>query len=1025
MSRKVDSVKDINDSKETWRLAVRIMDVWSVVNNKGIEHLEMIVMDSLGDRIQVLIRHDHLLKWKEVIKENMTCIINNGSVYNNDFQWKVCDHSKKIVFLGGTTMKAIELQNIPPKGYFFKDFGEILQGKCKTDRLEDIIGAVSEINHIQSNTPGKKVVVSVVLKDLKGNCINCNLWEIYGSKFLAYYNDPKNNGAIVILLTHAMVKYGQVSNAWSGSKLLINEDIPEIQDFMSKLPTNEQKEKPTQSAKSLSNWSGGSQYSPVERFVHNAKCMSLSQFCKIKHETLCVTVATTLKFAVSKYGWFYYGCTRCSSKAPNPEKAYECSCGQKVEQPIPRAVDSLVLGQLILLCVRAVDSFVMASNEDHPHGDETVGVPITCDNWRNKQLNEAKDKIWSEIKRCFDIEENRRDHCLKLAGKLLRGFRTFLSTTFLRDTEGTFVDAELPSKYASLISPKEWETFKSKRKTQEFKSVSETNRQRASSPAYPYRKGRVGYGRLEQSILTKENSSETSLPAHVLWKEARVGKDGKIKEDVQQIFEKCETLSQSIVPYEDTDCRSILSRALDVPEYSGRVRGKGFGITQKSLNIKKQKTPSNKELQQTLEALKAEVLELRKERERDRAAGFKDTSDKDSINCNFQPTIPEGISPCHLYLARPTYRMVGKGKVHNNLGELLHTKPLPTGSLKVSVDIALEKDALLPHPDDVSDATLLGDAIGSFVAWPTDLIIVGYETPTKSKAKDKGIAREIESVASQKEIPVAKKTEISKRTGAKKKNPSKYRACLHTYLETTDISDGCVRLIPMDGAIFGFEYAEPLGKEDFDQILYHTQLSVGVINTYMRYLYDKLMGPRGLEQRFSFLNPMKTNLTEMIRKPDEVRTYVVERFMADTDREKLFFLPFNTGDGGHWLLVAINPFKEIVYYLDSLHKDWTTYPAMKTIVDTIIQTVRAQRKIQVPKRKANNITWNRVECPRQRNNIDCGYYTLRFMKETLLMDRTDIPSDYFDEYRCAYYSKDQLDEIKEELCQFIIELQVL
>ncbi|KAI5392407.1 hypothetical protein KIW84_076988 [Lathyrus oleraceus] len=266
MSRKVDSVKDINDSKETWRLAVRIMDVWSVVNNKGIEHLEMIVMDSLGDQIQVLIRHDHLLKWKEVIKENMTCIINNGSVYNNDFQWKVCDHSKKIVFLGGTTMKAIELQNIPPKGYFFKDLGEILQGKCKTDRLEDIIGAVSEINHIQSNTPGKKVVVSVVLKDLKGNCINCNLWEIYGSKFLTYYNDPKNNGAIVILLTHAMVKDGQVSNAWSGSKLLINEDIPEIQDFMSKLPTNEQKEKPSQSAKSLSNWSGGSQYSPVERY---------------------------------------------------------------------------------------------------------------------------------------------------------------------------------------------------------------------------------------------------------------------------------------------------------------------------------------------------------------------------------------------------------------------------------------------------------------------------------------------------------------------------------------------------------------------------------------------------------------------------------------------------------------------------------------------------------------------------------------------------------------------------------------
>ncbi|KAI5418922.1 hypothetical protein KIW84_043229 [Lathyrus oleraceus] len=118
-------------------------------------------------------------------------------------------------------------------------------------------------------------------------------------------------------------------------KYFLNKPV-EAEYFVNKFGETEIQEKPTQSAKSLSNWSGGSQYSPVERFVHNAKRMSLSQFCKIKHETLCVTVATTLKFAVSKYEWFYYGCTRCSSKAPNPEKAYECSCGQKVEQPIPR-----------------------------------------------------------------------------------------------------------------------------------------------------------------------------------------------------------------------------------------------------------------------------------------------------------------------------------------------------------------------------------------------------------------------------------------------------------------------------------------------------------------------------------------------------------------------------------------------------------------------------------------------------------------------------------------------------------------
>ena len=89
-----------------------------------------------------------------------------------------------------------------------------------------------------------------------------------------------------------------------------------------------------------------------------------------------------------------------------------------------------------------------------------------------------------------------------MAGKLLRGFRTFLNTKFLRDADTIFVDAELPSKYGSLISQKEWDTFKFKRNTPEFKSVSETNRERASSPPYPYRKRRVGYGRLEQSMVS-------------------------------------------------------------------------------------------------------------------------------------------------------------------------------------------------------------------------------------------------------------------------------------------------------------------------------------------------------------------------------------------------------------------------------------------------------------------------------------------------------------------------------------------
>ncbi|XP_058760705.1 uncharacterized protein LOC131634037 [Vicia villosa] len=92
---------------------------------------------------------------------------------------------------------------------------------------------------------------------------------------------------------------------------------------------------------------------------------------------------------------------------------------------------------------------------------------------------------------------------------------------------------------------------------------------------------------------------------------------------------------------------------------------------------------------------------------------------------------------------------------------------------------------------------------------------------------------------------------------------------------------------------------------------------------------------------------------------------------------------------------------------------------------SVLQAFRSQRDIQVPKSRANNITWIRVQCPRQRNSIDCGYFILRFMKETLLLDQIEIPSTYFEEFKCAHYSKDQLDELMEEWCQFIKELSIL
>ncbi|CAI8591250.1 unnamed protein product [Vicia faba] len=66
----------------------------------------------------------------------------------------------------------------------------------------------------------------------------------------------------------------------------------------------------------------------------------------------------------------------------------------------------------------------------------------------------------------------------------------------------------------------------------------------------------------QDKILEETKSEEASLPVHVLWKEARVGKNQAVDPDVQRVYTECETLSQSASTGEE----SVLSRVLDAPE---------------------------------------------------------------------------------------------------------------------------------------------------------------------------------------------------------------------------------------------------------------------------------------------------------------------------------------------------------------------------------------------------------------------------------------------------------------------------
>ncbi|KAF1872128.1 hypothetical protein Lal_00033782, partial [Lupinus albus] len=206
LSRPFDFIKDVNDSKHLWKIAVRITQLWYVQIPPKPGHLEMIFMDSKGDKIQ----------WSQSLLENKTYVMHNFNVLRNDLLFKACDHLFRMQFTAGTTLKQREFLDIPELEYDFKKFSDIISGNFWSDLLIDVIGVYDKLIFSQTQS---------------------NLKKAHAIKFLSFYNNLPSLQPLVILLTNARVKEDQgnypptVSNSWSGSKLLIDEEITNFQKY--------------------------------------------------------------------------------------------------------------------------------------------------------------------------------------------------------------------------------------------------------------------------------------------------------------------------------------------------------------------------------------------------------------------------------------------------------------------------------------------------------------------------------------------------------------------------------------------------------------------------------------------------------------------------------------------------------------------------------------------------------------------------------------------------------------------------
>ncbi|KEH37977.1 DUF223 domain protein [Medicago truncatula] len=180
MARPLEKIKNLNGSKSLWKIDVRVVDLWTVTNSKSKQHIEMVLCDKEGDRIQVILPTEFKDKFKSRIAENATFTLQDFEVEKNDMTIKVTDHQ-----------------------FSFKEFDEIKKGIVRPDVLIDVIGVFHELGYTQTVPGSRKIQINFWMKDLKGTLLNCTLWEDYGLQFLKSKSD---SGPIVILLHNSKIK---------------------------------------------------------------------------------------------------------------------------------------------------------------------------------------------------------------------------------------------------------------------------------------------------------------------------------------------------------------------------------------------------------------------------------------------------------------------------------------------------------------------------------------------------------------------------------------------------------------------------------------------------------------------------------------------------------------------------------------------------------------------------------------------------------------------------------------------------
>ncbi|PRQ20360.1 putative Ulp1 protease family catalytic domain, putative transposase, Ptta/En/Spm, plant [Rosa chinensis] len=677
-------------------------------------------------------------------------------------------------------------------------------------------------------------------------------------------------------------------------------------------------------------------------------------------------------------------------------------------------------------------------------------VPINIVSWPNVD-GDLKNKLWLDVKDTFKVAPESKKLVLTSAGTKWRAFKTMLTRKYVLPYLGKKKKLRKPPSQYAFVGRQPWRQFVKERTTEKWLELHNKQSERVRKRKYHHRLSRKGYIGLEEELKKTLPEGEV-IDCAIMWKKARQRKDGDRDEKARAVVTKIDDLleKKSKGELEISGSSDVLSQALETLEHSGRVRGVGGFINPstyfklpklKRIRITKadllaRDRERDRELEETKKMLTAQQAKAEELLNKRIAAlevmitgktpntpplnvhvlgdcRISPISDKGSIHDRTLNTsnnldeakVKEEVQDCEVVppptemggtceLAVDTINnIVAFGTVFEDedVNRMIHGVPLKEGCVRVSVDGAIQAEARLPFLVE-GEMGLVGQAIGSHVAWPEELVI--RRVNKKKKRKMDFVKQLFDQAELNSFVP---------------------KRCKLLYKHAKTIMSQTSELIStvLDDKVFGLHKELFILTENVTDLLEMKKIGQGVIAAYMAHLHETLTERDELDT-FTFIDPAATYNCER----SGFGPYLVDR-LKEGKADRIFFMPYNPGCimwamkyyKEHWILTII--WEDEVYILDPLPNP-VHYTAWETAVMNAVKSYNAE------KGRANKVPKLRLlpGVPKQPGGIECGYYVMRYMKDIINDDTLSFSTKWAVKTRKGY-TQQQLDEVRMEVANYL------